>query len=92
VKRAAWLLAGIAIGAYVAQRVSESPEAKRAFDETTKRARDILNSAVAGWREGLAEADQELAQENARATKPTERKTATSKKPKTTQRAATKKS
>ncbi len=91
-KRAAWLLAGIAIGAYVAQRVSESPEAKKAFDETTKRAKDILNSAVAGWREGLAEADQELAKESAKATKPAARKSTTATKPKTTQRDAIKKS
>ena len=91
-KRAAWLLAGIAIGAYVAQRVSESPEAKKAFDETTKRAKDILNSAVAGWREGLAEADQELARESAKASKPAARKAITATKPKTTQRAAIKKS
>jgi hypothetical protein len=92
VKRAAWLLAGIAIGAYVAQRVSESPEAKKAFDETTKRAKDILNSAVAGWREGLAEADQELAKESAKSTKPAARKSTAATKPKTTQRAAIKKS
>jgi hypothetical protein len=92
VKRAAWLLAGIAIGAYVAQRVSESPEAKKAFDETTKRAKDILNSAVAGWREGLAEADQELAKESTKATKPAARKSTTATKSKTTQRAAIKKS
>ncbi len=86
-KRAVWLLAGLALGAYIAQRVSENPEAKRAFDETTKRAKDILNSAVEGWREGLAEADQELVAQKPRAVKST-----TTLKPKTTQRAATKKS
>jgi hypothetical protein len=92
VKRAVWLLTGIAIGAYVAQRVSESPEAKKAFDETTRRAKDILNSAVAGWREGLAEADQELAAEQPTQRKLVRQKPSAATKPKTPQRAATKKS
>ena len=50
-RKTAFLIAGIAIGVYLAKQIDSNPEAKKALDETGQKIRTFANAVAEGYRE-----------------------------------------
>jgi len=50
-RKTAVLIAGIAIGVYLARQIEANPEAKRALDQAGDKIKTFANSVSAGYRE-----------------------------------------
>jgi hypothetical protein len=50
-RKSTFLLAGIAIGVLVAKQIDSNPEAKKAFESATAKAKDFANAVAVGYQE-----------------------------------------
>jgi hypothetical protein len=50
-RKSTFLVAGIAIGVLVAKQIESNPEAKKAFDSATAKAKEFANAVAAGYKE-----------------------------------------
>lgn len=50
-KRAAFFIAGLAFGVYLAKQIDANPEAKKAVKDAGDKVRIFTNAVVAGYRE-----------------------------------------
>ena len=50
-RKTAFLIAGIAIGVYLAKQIESNPEAKKALDETGNKIKTFANAVSDGFRE-----------------------------------------
>jgi hypothetical protein len=64
-KRAFWLITGVAIGLAAAKRISENPTAQAVVDDAAKRAKEFGEAVAEGFREREAEAKKPAARKPA---------------------------
>jgi len=50
-KRAAFFIAGVALGVYLAKQIESNPEAKRAIDQAGDKVKTFASAVATGYRE-----------------------------------------
>lgn len=79
-KRAFWLITGVAIGLAAAKRISENPTAQAVVDDAAKRAKEFGEAVAEGFRERETETKKPAARKPA-ARKPAAKKPVAAKRP-----------
>lgn len=50
-RRAAFFIAGVALGVYLAKQIESNPEAKKAFEQAGDKVKAFANAVASGYRE-----------------------------------------
>ena len=59
-RKSAFLVAGIAIGVFVAKQIESNPETKKVLDSAAAKVKDFSNAVTAGYKEQEAKASRSL--------------------------------